>query len=121
MGSLDLEYSREEKWAAFVVRVSGNIDTFTHQALRDYLQQLPINPQLKRVVVDLSRTDYISSSGWSVLMSQSRSLRRLGGSLVLANMKDEIKGVYERMNVESLLPCADVPSDVKELLDKVGG
>lgn len=119
MSSLDLKHGRDENLNATVVRPSGNIDIFTYQAFRQYLQDLLATGQVNRVVIDLAATAYIASSGWAVLLSQSRMLRRAGGKMVLANMKDEIRGVYEVMNVESLLPCAADPSQIKPMLDQV--
>jgi anti-anti-sigma factor len=118
MSSLDLKHGRDERLNATVIRPSGNIDIFTYQAFRQYLQDVQTSTQDNRVVVDLSETVYIASSGWAVLLSQSRILRRAGGKMVLANMKDEIRGVYEVMNVESLLPCALEDGQIKSLLDR---
>jgi len=121
MSSLDMKHGRDESLNATVVRPSGNIDIFTYQSFRQYLQDLLAAGPENRVVIDLAGTTYIASSGWAVLLSQSRMLRRAGGKMVLSNMKDEIRGVYEVMNVESLLPCAVDPSQVKSMLDQSEG
>jgi anti-anti-sigma factor len=121
MSNLDIQHGRDESLKATVVRPSGNIDIFTYQAFRQYLQDLLASGEENRMVVDLAATAYIASSGWAVLLSQSRMLRRAGGKMVLANMKDEIRGVYEVMNVESLLPCAADAGQVKALLDQTEG
>jgi anti-sigma B factor antagonist len=71
-----------------------------------------------KVVIDLAETAYIASSGWAVLLSQSRMLRRSGGKMVLCNMKEEIRGVYEVMNVETLLPCAAASDGVKKIFEE---
>jgi anti-sigma B factor antagonist len=120
MSSLDIQHGRDEALKATVVKPNGNIDIFTYQAFRQYLQDLLASGEENRVVVDLSTTAYIASSGWAVLLSQSRMLRRAGGKMVLSNMKDEIRGVYEVMNVETLLPCATDAGGVKALLDAEG-
>jgi anti-anti-sigma factor len=117
MSSLDIQHGRDEALKATVVKPNGNIDIFTYQAFRQYLQDLLATGTENRVVVDLSGTAYIASSGWAVLLSQSRMLRRAGGKMVLSNMKDEIRGVYEVMNVETLLPCATESGSVKAMLD----
>lgn len=120
MSSLDIQHGRDEALKATVVKPNGNIDIFTYQAFRQYLQDLFASGEENRVVVDLATTAYIASSGWAVLLSQSRMLRRAGGKMVLSNMKDEIRGVYEVMNVETLLPCATDAGSVKALLDAEG-
>jgi anti-anti-sigma factor len=117
MSNLDIQHGKDGGLNATVVKPNGNIDIFTYQAFRQYLQDLLASGQENRVVVDLANTAYIASSGWAVLLSQSRMLRRAGGKMVLSNMKDEIRGVYEVMNVETLLPCATNDGNVKVLLD----
>ena len=118
MSSLDIQHGRDEALKATVVKPNGNIDIFTYQAFRQYLQDLLASGDENRIVVDLSTTAYIASSGWAVLLSQSRMLRRAGGKMVLSNMKDEIRGVYEVMNVETLLPCAMNLDGVKKIFEE---
>lgn len=119
MASLDISHRKDDSLKATVVKPSGNLDIFTYQSFRQYLQDLLAAGDENRVVVDLADTSYIASSGWAVLLSQSRMLRRAGGKMVLVNMKDEIRGVYEVMNVETLLPCSTA-DQTKAALDAEG-
>ena len=104
-----------------IVRPVGKLDVFTFTELKKFIAEVCTAKPAVRMVVDLEQVEYIASSGWAVLLSQSRMLRRAGGKMVLANMKDEIRGVYEVMNVESLLPCAADAANVKVLLDQTEG
>lgn len=115
-----VQCERNENLDANVVSPSGNIDIFNYQILNKYLQDLLVAGGFKRVLVDLAATAYIASSGWAVLLCQARMLKKQGGNMILANMRDEIKDVYEAMNLESLLPCAVDASQVKALLDRNG-
>jgi anti-sigma B factor antagonist len=118
MSNLEINHSRDGASNAMVIRPNGNLDIFTYQNFRQYLQDLLGTGEENRVVVDLADTAYIASSGWAVLLSQSRMLRRSGGKMVLCNMKDEIRGVYEVMNVETLLPCAATLDGVKKIFEE---
>jgi len=118
MSSLDLKHHRDEHLNASIVTPSGNIDIFTYQAFGQYLKDLFATGQVKRVIIDLVATAYIASSGWAVLLSQSRMLQRTGGKMVLANMKEEVREVYEVMNIEPLLPRAADASKVVSMLDQ---
>ncbi len=118
MSTLEITHNRDGALNSMVIKPSGSLDIFTYQNFRQYLQDLLGNGEENRVVVDLANTSYIASSGWAVLLSQSRMLRRSGGKMILCNMKDDIRGVYEVMNVETLLPCAPSLDGVKKILDE---
>jgi anti-sigma B factor antagonist len=118
MSNLQITHGRDESSSAMVIKPSGNLDIFTYQNFRQYLQDLLGNGEENKVVVDLAECAYIASSGWAVLLSQSRMLRRGGGKMVLCNMKDEIRGVYEVMNVETLLPCSASMDGVKKIFEE---
>lgn len=118
MSNLEINHSRDGATNAMVIKPNGNLDIFTYQNFRQYLQDLLGTGSESKVVVDLADTAYIASSGWAVLLSQSRMLRRSGGKMVLCNMKDEIRGVYEVMNVETLLPCSAGLDGVKKIFEE---
>ena len=117
MSTLDLDYKRDEQLNATVVRASGNIDVFTHIAFRRYLKDIIELNKESRLVIDLASTVYIASSGWAVLLNLAKSLKTSGGKMVLANMKQEIRKVHtDAMHVETLLPCASNPAQLKTIL-----
>jgi anti-anti-sigma factor len=120
MSTLEISHAKDDTAKAVVVRPAGSLDIFTYQAFRQYLQDLMSSGEETRFVIDLADTNYIASSGWAVLLSQSRTVRRNGGKMVLCNMREEIRGVYEVMNVESLLPSSSNMLEAKKFLDELG-
>ena len=52
------------------------------------------NEGKKDVVVDLSKTDFIDSSGIGVLIGGHTSLRKAGGAIRLSAMQSRIKSVF---------------------------
>ena len=52
------------------------------------------NEGKKEVVVDLSRTDFIDSSGIGALIGGHTSLRKAGGAIRLSAMQSRIKSVF---------------------------
>ena len=117
MGSLEVTHERDENLNATIVRPSGEIDIFTYLILRESMKNILDAGSERRVVVDLSNTTHIASSGWAVLLTQARAMKLAGGRLVLANMKDQIYGVYRVMCVESQLLVATDATRVKAMLD----
>jgi anti-anti-sigma factor len=120
MSTLEITHAKNDAAKAVVIKPSGSLDIFTYQSFRQYLQELMSSGEESRFVIDLADTNYIASSGWAVLLSQSRTVRRNGGKMVLCNMREEIRGVYEVMNVESLLPSGKDMVEAKKYLDDGG-
>jgi anti-sigma B factor antagonist len=113
MSALQLSHRHDERLDAVVVCPSGEVDLFTSAHFRQYLHGLPDMGPNPHLVIDLSETSYIASSGWAVLLSTARALRLAGGKMVLVNMKHEIQGVYNVMDIESQLPLAPSATELK--------
>ena len=118
---LEITHKKEDKdTGAFIVQPKGNLDIFTYQDFRKYLEENLTDKISDRVIIDLEKVEYVASSGWAVLLSQSRLLKRAGKVMVLCNMRDEIKSVYEVMNVETLLPSVDGFDDAVKFFESKG-
>lgn len=65
-----------------VLEVGGEIDVYTAPKLRERLIEI-VNSGQKRVVVDLSKVDFLDSTGLGVLVGAHRRLRARDGSLEL--------------------------------------
>ncbi len=96
-----------------VVKSSGKLDVFSFTELKQFLEALA--PNLK-VVVDLSETEYIASSGWSVLLSRRRTLKSSGGDLAISGLNAETKRVYDSMRISTMLPMAPTVEQAAQLL-----
>jgi anti-anti-sigma factor len=99
-----------------VVKTSGKLDVFSYLELKQFLETLgTATPDLK-VVVDLSATEYIASSGWSVLLSRRKGLKLSGGNLSICGLSDETKRVYDSMRISTILPSAATVHEAVRLL-----
>ncbi len=78
-----------------VVTIRGELDTYTAPQLRSQLKDLIDEQGNLTVVVDLSKTTFIDSSGLAVLVDALQRMRRHGGSLTLANPSRSTSKVLE--------------------------
>jgi anti-sigma B factor antagonist len=99
-----------------VVRPKGRLDVFSYLELKQVLERLNAATSDLRVVVDLSATDYIASSGWSVLLSRRRNLKVAGGDLSICGLTEETRRIYDSMKIQSVLPVAETVSEAAQLL-----
>lgn len=78
--TVSLRGTREVKETYQVFRLSGMLDAFSEQSIRKVLQQA-IETAPKQVVLDLSKIEFIDSSGLGVLVQTAKQLQAAGGSL----------------------------------------
>ena len=75
-----------------VLYVSGRIDTNTAPELEKYIADKLEG--LKEMVLDFTKTDYISSAGLRVLLAAHKDLKKQKGRLIIKNPNDTIEEVF---------------------------
>ena len=80
--------------SATIVALSGRMDASSSPAAEVVLSRL-IGSGERRIVVDMSDLDYISSAGLRVMLASLKRLREDGGQLLLAGLKPEIRNIFE--------------------------
>lgn len=99
MDEFNIQTKHIESKDAVVIRPDGSIDSTTTPMLESCLKEL-IAKQHYNIVLDLSNTDFISSSGFGVFFGCISTLRDKGGDLVLMNIPKSIADVLEILNIK---------------------
>ena len=93
-----------------VLRFAGSLDTETAPSA-----ELAVNRELenqpKKMIFDLSKTEFVSSAGLRVFLATAKKLAANGGVLKLCAPNAIVKDILEISGFETFL-------DVKESLDK---
>lgn len=94
-----------ERGPAIYARIDarGTLNGETIQPLLDACQWAA-DRKVTRVVIDTARLDYLDSAGIGGLVRLQRYLSELGGGLVLANPRAEVRQLLELVNLSSFLP-----------------
>lgn len=98
---------------AVVVRPEGRLNMVAAPSLRQELHNL-IERGTTRLVVDLSATDFIDSSGLGALISGLKLARQAGGDLRIAAPTTQVETVLSLTNLDRVLrahPTADAAFD----------
>ncbi|WP_197024284.1 STAS domain-containing protein [Nocardiopsis sp. CNT312] len=90
---MELKISSRSRDVA-VVTVSGEIDLYTAPRLRSGLIEA-LDDGVRRLVVDMSRTEFCDSTGISVLLSAMKRSRGKGGDVELVAPKAAVRKVLE--------------------------
>lgn len=102
---------REREKGVYVVMPDGHLDSNTYLMFEERINPLFV-ASTKVLIFDLSRLDYISSAGVRMIFKAKRALKEIGGSFMMANLKPQIKKVFDIINA---LPDIRVFKSVKEM------
>ena len=72
----------------------------------------------RAVVIDLGETDLIDSGGLGVLVTLYRHAQETGGTLVLANLSDELSGLLRLTKLDTIFTVA---GSIEDAIEKAGG
>jgi anti-sigma B factor antagonist len=90
---VDLSITSEERDAATVVHVGGEIDVYTAPVLREHLDE-HISAGRHHLVVDLEAVSFMASTGLGVLVGRLKLVRAANGTLRLVCSNDRILSVF---------------------------
>jgi|GEM_PF-624842 len=89
-----MSISVEERYHGVVIELKGKfLGSLQGEEFGEIIDQLKEKGTV-HVVVDMSKTEFIDSTGIGVLTSSLTSLRNAGGELHIANMKDRVHGLF---------------------------
>ena len=90
----ELTIDEEAAGAVTVLAPHGRIDTQTAKTLETAVLGV-VAAGGRRLVVDLSGVDYISSAGLRVILLGGKRLKEAGGTIVLCGLGPTIRDVFE--------------------------
>lgn len=77
------------------VTLSGSLDTATAPELDAALRPLLEGPELRLVIFDLARLEFLSSAGIRVLLAARKNLKAKEGIFAMRNLQPQIQKVFE--------------------------
>jgi len=95
-----------------VVCLAGEMDTYEAENFETDMTKV-LKKGERRLVIDLEKLTYISSSGLRVLLSLRSQLAQEGGRLVLVGLREKVLEVFK---VSKLLEVFEIRKDIDEAL-----
>ncbi len=68
-----------------VAKISGDVDHYSAPNIREEIDRLLMETKPERLLLDLSGTDFMDSSGLGLILGRKRKTEELGAKLVLVN------------------------------------
>ena len=103
---MDIEVAEERTDDALVLLPVGRLDSSNARSFESIVMER-IGGGERRLIVDFSRLDFISSAGMRVLLIAAKALKSADGSLVLCAMKNHIQEVFRISGFDRIIPITE--------------
>ena len=109
-----MEISTRTSNDTHIVAIAGSLDSTTSPAAQKALE--PVLAGAKKVALDFSQLDYISSAGLRVLLGAAKQLKASGGTLGMFGLNQSVREVFDISGFSSILPV--YPSEAEAIAPK---
>ncbi len=99
-----------------VLEVAGEIDVYTAPQLRERLIAL-VDDGVRKVIVDLSRVEFLDSTGLGVLVGGLKRLRSVGGDLVLVCAHERLLKIFRITGLDRVFTLHETVEDAVAATD----
>lgn len=96
------------------VSVEGFLDAHTFEQMESVINGL-FTESVYRVMVELSKVDYISSAGAGVFIGAIGTAQENGGNIILMNPTENVKEVFDLLGLSQLFQFAESIDQAKGL------
>lgn len=93
-----------------ILELNGRLDTTNYGILEKKLEDL-CNNNHKEILLNLDKMDYISSSGLRVFLMYLKKLKSGDGKLMLSNMQDNVKEIFDIAGFTSIFEIFENAAD----------
>jgi len=112
-----LQITRSEAEGVVVLSPAGRLDPMTSAQMTDELSSL-IQAGKNRLVLSLGALEYISSAGLRALLMGAKQVEASGGKMVLCELQDYIKEVFDIAGFGVVMPIVTSLEDARRELEE---
>lgn len=99
----------------FIIEIDGDLDASSSIQLDTTLTKA-LSENKKKIIVDCSRLNYISSAGLGVFMSYLQDFEANTIQMILVNVSDKVKNVFKVLGLDNLIKIVADKEEAKGLL-----
>jgi len=93
-----------------VIRVAGYLDAHTFEQLEETISDL-FNKSQYRLIVDLSKVEYISSAGAGVFIGALSEAQEHNGNIVLMNPTPNVREVFDLLGLTQIFQVVNTQKE----------
>jgi anti-sigma B factor antagonist len=96
-----------------ILNVSGSVDAHSAPELNKKIQEISVKS--KRIILDFTKLDYISTAGLGVLIATFNEVKKDKGNIILSGMSEKIKKVFDTMGFSKVFKIVNNIEQAKKL------
>jgi anti-sigma B factor antagonist len=100
----------------YVIGIEGDLDASSCIILDKTISEAVSNGE-KKIIIDCGRLNYISSAGLGVFMSYLQDFENNKISMVLFNLSDKVKGVFQILGLDQLIKLVNTKEEAKSIIN----
>ncbi|MCB9245334.1 MAG: STAS domain-containing protein [Flavobacteriales bacterium] len=105
-----------EEQGVSIVHLSGNLDTNTSPPVEAKISNL-LEEGTRKMVIDLSETDYVSSAGLRIFLATAKKITANGGAVKLAGPNSVVKEILDISGFSTILDVRPDRADAIQALN----
>lgn len=105
-----MKISEEKKGDVVCLCLSERLDSVTAPDFENKLNGL-IGQGLKKIIVNFSALEYISSAGLRVLLVATKKLKETNGKFLICSLQGMVKEVFKMSGFIEILPVFDTEQE----------
>lgn len=109
-GGREMQISTRTQNDVSIVAIGGSLDSNTSAEAQQALDAV-LAGGARKMAIDFTALDYISSAGLRVLLGAAKQLRASGGTLRTFGLNDSVREVFEISGFSSILPVFPAEGD----------
>lgn len=109
-----MDISSEKEGNYYLMSIEGDLDASSCILLDKAIAEAVENEE-KKIIIDCSRLNYISSAGLGVFMSYIQDFENNKISLALFNVSGKVKNVFEILGLDELITIVNSKQEAKDL------
>ena len=93
----------EKKKNTLTVRLTGELDHNVASSVRAELDELILDPRVRRLVFDLNELEFMDSSGIGLILGRYKVMARRGGTVAVSCPGRKIDRIFEMAGLYQLV------------------
>lgn len=93
MLSLQIEFEQGRR--ALIVRLKGELDHHTADAVKTRMEEAIANEDIRHVVLSLKELSFMDSSGLGVILGRYKQITNKGGKMVVCDVNPAVYRLFE--------------------------
>jgi anti-anti-sigma factor len=105
-----MEIASREQDGATIIAVAGWLDARTAPDFEAHVLDR-LDAGKRRFILDLERAELVTSAGLRAILTVTKRMRGVGGTLVVCGLRGVVKEVFAVSGLDTLIPVRGTPDE----------